>query len=76
MTTPFDPTPPCCDVWPKILGAFNWFSFDDAPDSLTMPNIKHGGVSWRVNHCPSCGACIRNAIVTSDAVRESRSGLD
>lgn len=70
-----EPTEHCCDVWPKIMGVFAWFSFDDAPGLLTMPNVRTPEAAWRVNFCPACGKQVRDAIVTHDALEESRRSL-
>ncbi len=72
---PFELTKPCCEVWPKILGVFSWMAFQEQPEVLTMANINHSGTSWRVNHCPACGASVRDATVSVEQVLDSRAGL-
>lgn len=53
------PTRDCCEVWGKIKHEFRWYAFDDHPDTLAMPTITG---FFRVNHCPSCGAYVRNSV--------------
>lgn len=73
-------SPNCCDIWPQILSAFDWWSVVDEPTRLMMPNIKtvnESGkqTSWRVNHCPSCGKEIRNVIISRDMLEIARADL-
>ena len=56
-------SPDCCEVWPEIAPTFEWYRFEDWPDLVCMPCIRVGNTSWRVNHCPSCGAEIRMVIM-------------
>jgi hypothetical protein len=68
-------TPPCCEVWPKILGVFSWMHFEEHPDFYTMANIRAAGTPWRINHCPACGEKVNQAIVSGEMIEESRAGL-
>src|SRR5688572_5420064 len=75
-------TKPCCDVWLKSLGVFNWYVVVGVgmPDRLVMPNIKTisadgGHVSWRVNNCPSCGAVVRDAVIAPETLEASRDDI-
>ena len=57
----------CCDVFPKIMNRFKWFSFtnDDTDQTvLVMPCI--GGTDYRVNNCPSCGTVVRSIQLTEE----------
>ena len=48
---------------------FGWFSYDADRKMLTMPHLKDKeGVEWRVNHCPACGANVRNCDVDKERV--------
>lgn len=54
-----EPTPNCCDVWPKIARRLDWMRFQPGqgvPDLVTMPHLRVDGDAWRINFCPSCGA--------------------
>jgi hypothetical protein len=64
---------PCCDVWIKVMGRFDWMHFEENSDILTMPHIKSGEQRFFVNHCPSCGADVRNYMAHINKVDESRS---
>lgn len=51
----------CCELWPRIREELFWFQLEYEPNTLVMPCLdgtKPGAI--RVNHCPSCGAYIRN----------------
>lgn len=67
---------PCCEVWSKICGAFAWMKYSDCPRVMAMPHIKSAGSSWRINHCPSCGAEVRGKEFTDHFINHSRSLLD
>lgn len=56
-----EPIKYCCDVFPKIMKDFKWFSFidDDGKTYLLMPCIV-GDNDYRVNNCPSCGEVVRS----------------
>lgn len=51
----------CCEIFPKLIESFDWFTIDNdnCGKDYIMPNIKRGIISYRVNHCPSCGAEVR-----------------
>jgi len=76
----FTVTTKCCDTWPKILGAFDWWSVSDNDEFLVMPCIQtvdDSGVqsSWRVNHCPSCGTNLRDTIISREMLETARADL-
>lgn len=63
---PMEPTEDCCKVWPKLWWAFYWMTTEDrlhlVMPYMQAPNSGHAQ-KWRVNHCPSCGADVRNCVV-------------
>ena len=71
----FTETPHCCEVWPKIVGAFEWFAFENNPEYLVMSNIRTTESAWRINFCPSCGAERRMAILKLDTIQASKNNL-
>jgi hypothetical protein len=71
----FTETPHCCEIWPKIVGAFEWFAFEDNPEFFTMSYISIALDMWRVNFCPSCGKERRMAILKRSTVEASRNDL-
>lgn len=62
----------CCEIWPKICGAFDWYAFVEQPTLYSMPHIQSDGSSFRVNHCPSCGSVVRDCIIASERIDDSR----
>ena len=67
-------TEDCCAAWGSLIGLFGWFRLEtDAPDVLVMPCLVAQDKRWRVNHCPSCGASCRDAVVDRTRVEEARS---
>ena len=55
----------CCETFKKVSKSFSWFSYSGNGNSiLCMPNIQVGEIKYRVNHCPSCGAEIRDIEVS------------
>jgi len=64
---------PCCEVWPKIMGRFNWMYFSENEEILTTPHIQSSEHRFFINHCPSCGKEVRNYTVHIDDVEISRS---
>lgn len=68
-----EPIEYCCEVFPKIIYLFKWFSFknDDTDQRVfVMPCI--GGTDYRVNNCPSCGAVVRSIQLTEDQFFQSQ----
>jgi hypothetical protein len=63
---------PCCDVWTQIMGRFDWMHYEKNPRIVTMPHIKSGDRLFFVNHCPSCGADVRNYNAPEDEVEASK----
>ena len=51
----------CCGVLERMN--IGWMKFDDG--TKCMPYIKDNedGNMYRINHCPSCGKYVRNAVV-------------
>lgn len=62
---PWTPTPDCCAVWPQLWHLFNWMSPQGHDDVVLMPYAQapNDATKWRINHCPSCGADVRNCVV-------------
>jgi hypothetical protein len=55
--------PICCGHFEKILREFEWFNYDDENGDtiLLMPYLTGSdGQKYRVNHCPVCGAHVRD----------------
>jgi len=53
--------PICCGILEKMK--ISWMCLEDG--SKCIPHIKSNSDDniWRVNHCPSCGNYVRNAII-------------
>lgn len=64
------PTPPCCEVWPKILHEFKWFRKHDQQDSPYRESPWMGDCE-PVHFCPSCGADRRGVVETFDTIEAS-----
>lgn len=62
----------CCNVLPKILCEFNWFSYTDDKtneDMYVMPYIEtRQGDKWKINHCVSCGSNIKSIRLTYNEI--------
>lgn len=62
----------CCEVLPKILQEFNWFTYTDEKlneNRYVMPYIEtREGNKWKINHCPSCGENIRSINLNYDEI--------
>lgn len=60
----------CCKVLPEILNHFNWMSGEiDGEKKLLLPHFQthgFGSLKFRVNHCPSCGAEIRDIQINEE----------
>lgn len=72
------PDAPCCEVFEQIAGRFEWMSYQQQPEVLTMPHFQIGGNKWRINFCPACGREIRAINYPADNLRASamaRGGL-
>lgn len=60
----------CCDILKYSLSLFYWMTYIDYEDEgkikYIMPYIydKEKEKKYRVNHCPSCGANIRDIELT------------
>lgn len=69
MKTPQDEF--CCQVLPEILNHFQWMSADfEGEKKLLMPHFNtHGNIRYRVNHCPSCGAEIRDIEINEEDLK-------
>lgn len=50
----------CCGIFNKMVKNFGWFSFHDENGKkvFVLPAIKHNGINFKVNYCPSCGKSI------------------
>lgn len=56
----------CCDVFPKLFNKINWFTYNSQGVQIfNMPHfITNGGERLRINHCPTCGADVRQLKLT------------
>lgn len=48
----------CCDAFEKFIPIFSWMKQENGP--YCMPYLQSGNLKMRINHCPSCGAYIRD----------------
>jgi hypothetical protein len=72
-----EPDPNCCEVWPLIAAALQWFVFEDQPEMATTPYMTGtDGQRYFVNHCPSCGANARNRQMLAKDVRTQSANPD
>jgi hypothetical protein len=55
--------PICCGTFEKYAKEFTWMTLEDYSIYL-MPHI--GDDKYRINHCPTCGAEIRNVRFTKE----------
>lgn len=62
------PSLSCCDVWPCLLGAFDWFRPDPDTEVRVMPCVA----DYRVNYCPSCGAPRRDVVESLARIEAAR----
>lgn len=71
MKTPKDEF--CCQALPEILKHFQWMSVDiEGEKKLLMPHFQtygFGDIKYRVNHCPSCGAEIRDIEINEEDLK-------
>lgn len=56
----------CCDAFKDFIPMFNWFAYDDKGVKIyVMPCMQvEQSNKLRINHCPSCGANIRDIELT------------
>lgn len=54
----------CCGTFEKMVPAFGWYFTDD--NVYLMPYILNTEPKLRVNHCPCCGAEVRNVKIKKD----------
>jgi hypothetical protein len=71
-----DKDKPCCEVWPIILGAFDWCSLSDSTNVRLMPYVQTTAGKMRVNHCPSCGASVRGIEISTSDLNKARECLN
>ena len=52
----------CCESFKHFINIFYWMTYFDKTDKIKyiMPYTYEDGIKYRVNHCPSCGAEIRD----------------
>jgi hypothetical protein len=60
----------CCPLWRELIQEFRWFNYADNHDLLCMPSlgVSKGIPLWRVDYCPSCGAYVRDCVVSRHRV--------
>ena len=66
-------TKDCCEIWPKLLPAFDWMSAPiDGRVMVMMPHFQPYPQSekWRVNYCPSCGAERRDVMISQETLAD------
>ena len=47
----------CCKSFKNFIKKFYWMTLDK---KYIMPYTYVDGIKYRVNHCPSCGADVRD----------------
>ncbi len=55
-------TKDCCEIWPKLLPAFEMM-----PHFQPYPQSE----KWRINYCPSCGAERRDVMISQETLADS-----
>ena len=53
--------PQCCGNLEKIN--INWMVLEDGTKIMPFLEDKNDNTKWRVNHCPSCGAYVRDCTI-------------
>lgn len=51
----------CCGNLEKIN--INWMVLEDGTKIMPFLEDKNDNTKWRVNHCPSCGAYVRDCTI-------------
>lgn len=51
----------CCESFKHFINIFYWMILDK---KYIMPYTYVDGIKYRVNHCPSCGAEVRDIELT------------
>ena len=51
----------CCESFKHFINIFYWMTLDK---KYIMPYTYQDGIKYRVNHCPSCGAEVRDIELT------------
>lgn len=58
----------CCKPFEKLILQLNWFTYTDEKTNekiLLMPHfIGNDYRQYRINHCPTCGAEVRQFQIT------------
>jgi hypothetical protein len=58
----------CCEVFKTLAPTFSWSKTDTG--EILMPYVTVNGIHWRVNNCPSCGAYVRDIVLTEKEFKE------
>lgn len=66
------PSNDCCEWWLMFAKKFLWMVVADQPELLVMPHVVDDatGKKWRVNHCPGCGANVRDRVILASRIEE------